>query len=191
MRRLIAGMKLSLDGMAEGPSGMADWVEAWSEDYGLTGQIDACVLGGGMYRGYEPYWTGIRDDPEKVAWITGAPPTPAEREWAGLAAEIPHYVLSKTQTSALWPNTRFIRTLDDVAGLKQAPGKDIFLLGGPETACRLLDAGLVDELRLILHPLVAGAGKPLFRTPMSARGLELLDATPLDNGRVSLRYSIS
>jgi dihydrofolate reductase len=184
-------MKLSLDGMVEGPSGMADWVDAWSEDFGLAAQIDACVLGGGMYRGYEPYWTGIRDDPARVAWITGSPPTPAEREWARAALDIPHYVLSRTQSSALWPNTRFIRSVDDVASLKQAPGKDIYLLGGAETAFRLIDGGLVDELRLILHPLVAGGGKSLFRVPMSARKFELLSATTLDKGRVSLAYAMS
>jgi dihydrofolate reductase len=190
MRRLIAGMKLSLDGMVEGPSGIAEWADAWSEDYGLTAQIDACVLGGAMYRGYEPYWTGIRNEPAKPAWITGSPPTPAEREWSRLATEIPHYVLSRTQTSALWPNTRFIRSVDDVADLKQTPGKDIYLLGGAETASRLIDAGLVDELRLILHPLVAGSGKPLFRVPRSARKFELLSATTLDKGCVSLAYAM-
>jgi hypothetical protein len=46
MRKLIAGMKTSLDGKIEGPDGMADWAQAWSDDYGLTPQIDACVLGG-------------------------------------------------------------------------------------------------------------------------------------------------
>jgi len=55
MRKLIAGMKVSVDGKMEGPEGYADWVEAWSEDYGLTEQIDACVVGGGMYPGYEQY----------------------------------------------------------------------------------------------------------------------------------------
>jgi hypothetical protein len=47
MRKLIAGMKMSVDGKIEGPEHGADWVEAWSEDYGLTPQIDACLLGGG------------------------------------------------------------------------------------------------------------------------------------------------
>ena len=45
MRKLIAGMKISVDGKMEGPEGMADWVDAWSDDYGLTPQIDACLLG--------------------------------------------------------------------------------------------------------------------------------------------------
>ena len=64
MRKLIAGMKISVDGKMEGPEGYADWVEAWSEDYGLTQQIDACVVGGGMYPHYEQYWTTIQNEPE-------------------------------------------------------------------------------------------------------------------------------
>jgi hypothetical protein len=55
MRKLIAGMKLSVDGKIEGPEGYADWVEGWSDDYGLTSQIDACLLEANMYRGYEQY----------------------------------------------------------------------------------------------------------------------------------------
>ena len=45
MRKLIAAMKVSVDGKSEGPEGYADWVEGWSEDYGLTERIDACLLG--------------------------------------------------------------------------------------------------------------------------------------------------
>jgi hypothetical protein len=52
MRKLIAAFKTSVDGKIEGPEGFADWVEAWSEDYGLSAQIDACLLGGAMYPGY-------------------------------------------------------------------------------------------------------------------------------------------
>ncbi len=64
MRKLIAGMKISVDAKMEGPEHSADWVEAWSEDYDLTPQIDACLLGGGMYPGYEQYWTGIQNEPD-------------------------------------------------------------------------------------------------------------------------------
>lgn len=49
MRKLIAGMKISVDGKTEGPEGYADWVEAWSDDYGVMSRIDACLLGEGMY----------------------------------------------------------------------------------------------------------------------------------------------
>jgi dihydrofolate reductase len=189
MRKLIAAMKTSIDGKIEGPEGYADWVDAWSEDYGLTEQIDACVLGGAMYRGYEPYWTGIRNEPDMPAWITGNAPTPAEVQWARFAAQTPHYVLSRTLTSALWSNTTFVRGLEDIAALKQQAGKDIYLMGGAQTVSSLIDAGLVDELRLIVYPLIGGEGRALFATT-KRRGLELQKVQQLAGGRVSLIYGV-
>jgi dihydrofolate reductase len=189
MRKLITGMKLSLDGKTEGAEGYADWVEAWSEDYGLMPQIDACVVGGGMYPGYERYWTGIQNEPETPAWITGNAPTPAEVEWARFAAQTPHYVLSNTLTSALWPKTRFLRELNEISALKQQPGKDIYLMGGARITASLIDAGLVDELRLIVYPLIAGEGKALFTTT-KRRGLELQKVQQLSDGRMSMIYGV-
>jgi dihydrofolate reductase len=191
MRKLIAGMKISVDGKMEGPEGTADWVEAWSDDYGLTPQIDACLLGAGMYPGYERYWTSIQNEPQTPVWITGKPPTPAERDWARFITQTPHYVLSSTLTSALWPGTRFVRGLDEIAALKQQPGKDIYLVGGARTTASLIDAGLVDELRLIAYPLIAGDGKALFATPERRRGLELRQVRQLQGGRASLIYGIA
>jgi dihydrofolate reductase len=190
MRKLIAGMKSSVDGKIEGRDGMADWVEAWSEDYGLMPRIDACVLGAGMYPGYERYWTGVQSAPDKPLPTNGKAPTPAEVEYARFAAQIPHYVLSRTLTSALWPRTRFVRGLDEIAALKQQPGKDIYLVGGARTTASLIDAGLVDELRLIVYPLVAGQGKALFATTERRRALELQKVQPLEGGRVSLIYGV-
>jgi dihydrofolate reductase len=187
MRKLIAAMKMSVDGKVT----PADWVEAWSDDYGLTPQIDACVLGGGMYPGYEQYWTAIRQEPGKPVWITGSGPTPAEIEWARFAAETPHYVLSTTLTSALWPATRFLRRVEDVAALKEQPGKDIYLIGGARTAASLIDGGLVDELRLIVYPLIAGEGTALFATTERRRGLEVRKVQQLQGGRVFLTYEMS
>ena len=190
MRKLIAAMKVSVDGKMEGPQGSADWVKAWSDDYGLTPQIDACVLGEGMYPGYEQYWTAIQKEPDKPVWITGSAPTPAEIEWARFAAQTLHYVLSSTLTSALWPNTSFVRGLEEIAALKQQPGKDIYLVGGARTTASLIDAGLVEELRLIVYPLIAGEGKALFGTTERRRGLELRKVQRLSQGRVSLIYGI-
>jgi dihydrofolate reductase len=190
MRKLITGMKLSLDGKIEGSEGYADWVEAWSEDYGLMPQIDACVLGGGMYPGYERYWTGIQNEPDTPAWITGNAPTPAEVEWARFAARTPHYVLSNTLTSALWPKTRFLTGVEEIAALKQQPGKDIYLMGGARITASLVDAGLVDELRLIVYPLIAGEGKALFATIERRRRLELRKVEQLSDGRMSMIYGV-
>ncbi|MGA9945468.1 MAG: dihydrofolate reductase family protein [Candidatus Cybelea sp.] len=190
MRKLIAAMKISVDGKIEGPEGVADWVDAWSDDYGLTPQIDACVLGGAMYPGYEWYWTAIQNEPDKPVGTGVNAPTPAEVEWARFAAQIPHYVLSNRLTSALWPRTSFVRGLDEVAALKQQTGKDIYLLGGARITASLIDAGLVDELRLIVYPLIVGEGKALFATTESRRELELRTVQQLTDGRVSLIYRL-
>jgi dihydrofolate reductase len=192
VRKLIAGMKLSVDGKIEGPEGYADWVEGWSEDYGLMAQIDACLLGGGMYPGYEQYWTAIQNAPDQPPPTADTAPTPGELEWVRFAAQIPHYVLSSTLTSALWPKqTSFVKSLDEIAALKQQPGKDFYLIGGARTATSLIDAGLVDELRLIVYPLIAGEGKSLFAKTLHRRGLELQKVQQLQDGRLSLIYDIS
>ncbi|MEU4192425.1 dihydrofolate reductase family protein [Kribbella sp. NPDC026611] len=191
MRKLIAGMKMSVDGKIEGPDGIADWVDAWSEDYGLTPQIDACLLGGGMYPGYEQYWTHIQEQPNALHPLTRAVPTSGEVEWARFAAHTPHYVLSSKVTSALWPETRFLRGLDDVRDLKQQEGLDIYLMGGPVVTASLVDAGLVDEIRLIVYPLVAGEGRALFATTEQRHGLELLKVEQLTGGLLRLIYGVS
>src|SRR5262245_4056573 len=188
MRKLIAGMKISVDAKMEGPEGVADWVAGWSEDYGVMPQIDACLLGGGMYPGYEGYWTALGSEPDNPLPMTGKLPTPDEIKWARFIPQTPHYVLSIKLTSANWPNTRFLRSLDDVATLKQQRGKDIYLVGGAHTTASLIDAGLVDELRLIVHPLIAGGGKALFANSERRRKLELRAVRELDSGRVSLVY---
>src|SRR5215213_316462 len=123
---MIAAMKISIDGRTEGADGNADWVHGWSEDYGLTPQVDACVLGGRMYPGYEKYWTAIRDAPNDPTPL-GVLPTPAELDWVRTAAAVPHYVLSRTLTSARWPRTSILRGLEQVAELKQQPGESIYL----------------------------------------------------------------
>ena len=190
MRKLIAGMKVSADGMAWGPEGNAHWVKAWSDDYGLTAQIDACVLGAGMYPGYEGYWTAIQNEPDKPVWTGGPAPTPGEVDWARFAAHTPHYVLSNTLTSAGWSQTSFLRGLDEVTALKQQPGKDIYLVGGARTTASCIDAGLVDELRLIVYPLIAGGGVALFATAERRRELELRAVEQLSDGRLRLVYGV-
>ena len=190
MRKLIAAMKTSVDGKIEGPEGYADWVDTWTDDYGLTPQIDACLLGGHMYPGYEQYWSAMQGEPDKPLPMTGRLPTAQELEWARFAAATPHYVLSSTLTSAAWPGTRFLRGVDDVAALKRQAGKDIYLMGGAQVVTRLIDAGLVDELRLIVYPLLAGQGKPLFTTSIRRR-FDLLKTDSMTGGRVALVYGLA
>ena len=190
MRKLITGFKISVDGKITGPEGYADWVEAWSEDYGLSSQIDACLVGGGMYPGYEKYWTSIQTAGDRPLPMTGKIATPQESDWGRFAARTAHYVFSRTLTQAQWPNTTFLRSVDDVCALKAKPGKDIYLMGGGRAAVTLIEAGLVDEMRLIVHPLIAGPGMTLFAAPTHSRSLELRKVEPLAHGKVSLIYGV-
>jgi dihydrofolate reductase len=73
--------------------------------------------------------------------FTGTASSLAEVEWARFAAGIPHYVLTNTLTRANWTRTRFLSDLNEVAALKQEPGKDIYLIGGARTTTSLIDAG--------------------------------------------------
>ena len=191
MRSLIAAMKVSLDAKTQGPDGTADWVEAWSEDFDLTPQIDACLLGGGMYPGYEAYWTAIRTQLDTPAWITGQPPTSAEQEWAGFTETTPHYVLSSTLQTAGWPNTSFLRSTEEVIALKQQPGKDIYLIGGARITTSMIDAGLVDELRLITYPLIAGSGSDALFEGAQRRPIRLSTVQQLSGGKVASTYRIN
>ena len=70
MRKLIAAFRMSLDGFVEGPNGDNGWVDTWEDTFDLMPQIDAVVLGGGMYPGYEQYWSAVHGDPQ------GALPSP-------------------------------------------------------------------------------------------------------------------
>jgi dihydrofolate reductase len=191
MRKVIAAMRISVDGKIAGPEGYADWVETWSDIFDLMPQVDACLLGGGMYPSHEEYWTAIHNNElGKPLALTGGVPTPQEVEYARFSVQTPHYVLSSTLRTALWPKTSFVRGLDEIAALKQHPGKDIYLIGGARTTASLIDAGLVDELRLLVYPLVAGEGKALFASTEPRRGLELRKVQQLEGGRVSLIYGI-
>jgi dihydrofolate reductase len=174
MRKLIAGMQISLDGKIEGSEGYADWVDAWSDHYDVTERVDACLLGAGMYPGYEQYWSAIQNAPDEPLPQTGKSPTPGEVGYAEFAGRTPHYVLSSTLTSALWPTTSFVRGL----------------VGGARTTASLIDAGLVDELRLTVHPLIAAEGKALFATTERRRGLQLRKVEQLVGGQVSLIYGL-
>ncbi len=144
----------------------------------------------GSYVSWLRYWTALQNEPDKPLPMSGKLPTPAEVEWARFAARTPHYVLSSTLTSALWPQKSFVRGLEGIAALKRQSGKDIYLVGGARTTASLIDAGLVDELRLIIYPLIAGEGKALFATTERRRGLELRKVQQLQGGRLSLIYGI-
>lgn len=192
MRRLIAGIRTSVDARLEGPEGEVDWVADWSDYYDVTERADACLLGAGMLPGYELYWSAIRDRPGAPVPHFGRLPTAAELDYVRFAARTPHYVLSSTRNAAdaQWLDTTFLRGVHEVEALKRRAGGDIYLVGGPTTTAGLIEAGLVDELRLSVHPLLLGAGSRLFTAAASRRPLRLRAAEPRPDGRVTLSYAV-
>jgi dihydrofolate reductase len=189
-RRIIAALEVSLDGLIEGPNGEVDWIGSWEDSFDLLPEIDTLVLGGGAYPGYEQYWQAILANPKGVQPLTGKVPSKGEIEYARFADRTPHVVLSRTLNTVAWQTTRIVREVADVAALKQQPGKAIHAVGGASLVSTLMNAGLVDRLRLTVHPVVLGKGKALFKDVEGRHGLELLETRRLAGGRVSLTYNV-
>ena len=188
MRQLIAAIQVTLDGRILGPEGEVDWVDSWADGLELLPPVDAFVLGGGMFPEYERFWAAILDKPDAAADVLGRDPYPRELAYARMAAETPHLVLSTTLTETNWPTARLIRDLDELRALRQQPGAAVYVVGGAGLLASLIDAHLVDELRLIVHPVLAGGG-PTFLDGITRREqLELVTAEPTPSGRVNLAY---
>jgi dihydrofolate reductase len=191
MRKIIAALQVSLDGFIEGPNEELDWVDSWEDPFDIVGNVDAFILGARMYPGYEQYWQAVLDNPRGILPFTGRPATEGEMKYAEFAGRTPHIVVSRTLETVAWKNTRIVRDLDDVRRLKEAPGRDMHAVGGATLVSSLMNAGLVDEIRLVVQPLVLGGGKPLFKDVKERHALTLLIASPLKAGAVSLSYGVS
>jgi dihydrofolate reductase len=189
-RQFIAALQVSLDGYVAGPEGELDWVDSWADSLALVGPVDAFVLGRGMFdNGYEAYWDAALADPKTASEMYGREPYLREVDYAQLARATPHIVLSKTMTQAAWPNVRIARDVAEVSALKDQPGQSVYVVGGPGLVATLMNAGLIDELRLMVHPLILGGGTALFDGIEQRRMLELAAAKPRD-GRVNLSYRV-
>ena len=188
MRKIIAALQVSLDGFIEGPNGELDWVENWEDNFNVLPQIDTCILGGGMYSGYEQYWRAILANPEGILAFTGKVASKSEIDYAHFADKTPHIVLSKTMGEVTWKNTRVIRDVEEIRQLKQQSGKDMHAVGGAALVSSLMNSGLIDEIRLVVHPIILGGGKALFRDVVGRHALKLIEAKPLKSGMVCLTY---
>ena len=189
MRKIIAALVVSVDGCIEGPHGELDWVDTWEDPFDLLPQIDTCILGRGMYPGYEQYWGAILANPEGVLPLTGKVATKGEVAYARFAERTPHIVLSRTLDNVTWRNTRIVRDVEEIRRMKQQPGKDMHAVGGATLVCSLMSQRLVDELRLVVVPIVLGGGKALFKDINERHALKLLETKRLESGWVRLNYS--
>jgi dihydrofolate reductase len=187
---LIAAMQVTLDGYILGPEGEVDWVDSWADGIELLPQVDAFVLGGGMFPEYEQFWAAILDDPATVSELLGRDPYAREVTYARVAAETPHLVLSTTLGQATWPTARIVRDIDEIRTFKGQGGRPVYVVGGPGLVTSLIEAGVLDELRLIVHPVVVGSGTTLFEGIAQRHALELVATDSTESGRVHLTYRL-
>jgi dihydrofolate reductase len=200
MRKLIVCNIMSLDGYYEGPGqnvmALFDyrWAYPMDESFDVYNAerlraADTLLLGRTSYEGFKGFWPSVADDPSP-RW------TPTHREISRLDNAIDKVVVSDSLTpeqTSPWRNTRIVRRADaheQIAKLKRQPGKDILVFGSHILWNDLLAHGLVDELHLMIGPVVVGAGTPIFvgQPPVSLR---LIDARTWDgSGIVLVRYEV-
>ena len=116
---------------------------------------------------------------------------PEENPVAGTMNGRQKYVVSTTLEEPLeWSNSTLIKenVAEEIEKLKNQPGKDIVISGSGSLVRSLLEDGLIDELRLLVHPIVVGGGKRLFKEGGERMALELVDSKTFSTGVVYLTY---
>jgi dihydrofolate reductase len=181
MGRIVVTEFISVDGVVEDPGGSEDFkYGAWSFDFdrgeeGNTFKLDetrnsaALLLGRRTYEGFAEAW------PQR------------EGEFADLFNNMPKYVVSSTLTDPEWNNSTVIGE-GDVPKLKDELDGDIVVHGSVQLVQGLLEQGLVDELRLMVFPVVLGAGKRLFGETSDKKPLRLADSKTVGDGVSILIY---
>ncbi|MGZ4205838.1 MAG: dihydrofolate reductase family protein [Actinomycetota bacterium] len=180
MRRIIAGEFISVDGVVEEPG-------EWSMSYftpevgaaigAIMATSDAMMMGRRQYEQWSEYW------PTK---------TDADDQFAGYINNVRKYVVSSTLEEVGWNNCTLIdgsNLAKEIAELKAQPGKDIAISGSITLVESLLHEGLLDELQLILYPVVVGSGRRLLEKSSGTIPLKLVETRPLGDGPVLLSYA--
>jgi dihydrofolate reductase len=99
-------------------------------------------------------------------------------------------VLSTTLSQATWPTARIVRDIDEIRTFKGQAGKPVYVVGGPGLVTSLINGGVLDELRLIVHPVVVGSGTTLFEGIAQRQALDLVATESTESGRVHLTYRL-
>jgi dihydrofolate reductase len=178
MRKVVAGLFIALDGVAEAPD---KWQFEFDEQMGQAldttiGQQDAILLGRLTYEAWAPYW----------------PTTSNDLDFAHFINNTPKYVVSTTLERAEWgqfePPTVIANLAEGITRLKQQPGKNIGVAGSPSVVRSLIEADLLDELQLLIHPTIAGSGKRLFGDNTPLKRMTLVESKPTSSGVVIATY---
>jgi len=175
MRKIVSGLFIALDGVVEAPN---KWQGHFDEDMGeaLMAQLnsqDAVLLGRVTYEEWAPYWPTATDEP-----------------FASYINNTPKYVVSNTLKSVEWSNSTLLKgnLAEELAQLKQQLGKNIGVAGSPGLVHSLLQQDLLDELILLVHPVVAGSGKRLFKEGDALKRMRLISTKATRTGTVILTY---
>jgi dihydrofolate reductase len=183
MGRLIFSMSVSLDGFVDTPAHSLDWVRVDEELHRVFNEesrtVGTSLYGRRMYELMTGYWPTAERDPDG---------TPATIEFARIWQATPKVVFSRTLESVAH-GARLVRddAVAEVARLKADADFDMDV-GGPTLAGALIAAGLVDEYRLYVHPVVLGAGTRFFPALVDRVELELLETRTFGSGVVRLSY---
>lgn len=178
MRKLVAGLFMSLDGVVESPN-------LWQFDNfdkemmeGMSAHMakeDCVVLGRVVYQEWADYWPGSTDEP-----------------YASHINRIPKYVVSKTLQTVKWGSSDTVKLInknhfDEIQKLKNQPG-NVVGVNGPTLVRSVLEAGLLDELILMIHPVIAGKGKHLFKDGSPLKRMNLVNSTITSTGVAMLTF---
>jgi dihydrofolate reductase len=194
MRKVIANEFVTLDGVVQAPS-YADedvtggfehggWHSRYFDDLSLKWVIEnVCgaggyLLGRGTYEMFAAHWPNAPEEQQVLAEPLNA---------------LPKYVASTTLDEPLgWQNSRLLRgdIGPAVRALKAAEGKDLHVIGSPGLVQTLIALGLVDELQMMIDPVVAGGGKRLFRDDGALRPLRLADSQVTSTGAIIATYAV-
>lgn len=183
MRKIILMMSVSLDGFFEGPGREIDWhlvdEELHSHFNEQLAAMGAFLDGRVTYELMAGFWPTADADPKASRPVA---------EFARIWRDMPKIVFSRTLERADW-NTTIARDVivEDIMALKAQPGGDL-VLGGADLAATFRRLDLIDEYRIYVHPVLIGAGRPLFRESDTRTGLRLAQTRTFGNGVVLLDY---
>ena len=180
MRKLTAGLFMSLDGVVESPN---LWqFDSFDNELGasmgaMMGSVDTAILGRQGYQDWSEYWPNAGEGDPFAAFIN-----PVQK-----------FVASRTLTGDLaWQNSTLIEgdLVEFLADLKQTEGGEISVFSSISLVRQLLFAEILDELTLMIHPVVAGAGRHLFEPDDPTTKLELLRSSITSKGNAILSYAL-
>jgi dihydrofolate reductase len=185
MRSVTYSMNVSLDGYIVGPDGGFDWTAPdaevfrfWIDD---IRQVGVHVLGRRLYETMLYWETAVQEQTLDEA----------ELEWAAIWKALPKVVFSTT-LSAVQGNARLVSggLAEELERLRAEPGQGEIAIGGATLAAEVAAAGLVDEYRAMVYPVLVGGGVPFFPRGERRVDLELVETRSFDSGVVHLRYRV-